>query len=116
MDGADNIERCIDGAALARDEQTLRELLAEVPPAKLVQYLRLLHHWEQAATARKAIALKLLADRLSDKDVARICQLSDRQLRRYSDYQRFAKLLRQEHRLLPRGDKDRDGHLEAWDE
>ena len=89
MDKLIVIEKHIDVTALTPDEQILLALLVEVPLARLLQYLRVLSHWEQAESARKALALKLLNARLSDKDVARVCGLSDRQLRRYPEYRAF---------------------------
>jgi hypothetical protein len=109
------IELCIDTAALAPEEQTILGLLSEMPPATLFKYLLVLHHWQQASASRRAIALKLLDGRLHDKEVARLCGLSDRQLRRYREYREFARLLRKEDISLPRGAKSSDGDIEAWD-
>ena len=81
----------------------------------LIQYLRVLQHWTEAPGARKAIALKLLNAGLSAKDVARLCGLSDRQLRRYPEYRAFSQLLR-EGNAPPRGIKQTEGSVDAWDE
>lgn len=109
------IELRIDTTALGPEEQAIFGLFTELPPAKLVQCLRVLHHWEQAPASQRALALKLLDGRLPDKLVARLCGLSDRQLRRYPEYQRFARALRHQRRARPRGSKDSEGRLEAWD-
>ena len=76
--------------------------------------LHVLHHWERAPVHRRALALKLMDDRLPSKMVARICGLSDRQLRRYPEYRRFAQLLNHRRGELPRGQVRSDGDVEAW--
>ncbi len=104
----------LDTTALTPEENTLLELFLQLPAAELLQGLCLLYHWRQAPAPQRALALKLLNPRLTDKYVARVCGLSDRQLRRYPQYRRFARLLRQQHHVLPCGSKDHDGHVEAW--
>jgi hypothetical protein len=110
------IEMRIDVTDLTPEDRTLLRLLAGLPPKELLRGLRVLHHWDRARKSRKALAVKLLDDRLPDKHVAEISGVSARQLRRYREYQRFSSLLRHQRRGPPRGYKGRDGRLEAWDE
>lgn len=108
------IELTIDETMLSPDEKALLGLLRELPVATLVQYLRVLHHWDQAPPSQRAIAIKLLDSELSDKQVAQLCGKSERQLRRYAAYRRFSRLLEHERRAETRGYKTADGDLEAW--
>lgn len=97
----------IDTSSLTVDEYALvraiLDFLMSSPPDLLVRYLQVLHLWGQAPVHRQALALKLLNDRLPTTKVAQLCGLSDRQIRRYSEYQNFVKLLNQQRRELPRG-------------
>ena len=97
------------------DEQALLQMFFTLPAEQLVQYLSVLQHWAQAPACRKAIALKLLNAGLTGKDVARLCGLSDRQLRRYPEYRALSRLLGKEGNPPPRGAKGSDGGVEAWD-
>lgn len=112
------IEVRINMAGLVPEDRTLvQAFLAwlEAPgPDQLASRLQVLLLWEQAPASRQAMALKLLNAELSCKDVARLCGKSDRQLRRYTEYQRFTQLLRLQHELR-RGYKRADGKLEAWE-
>ncbi len=116
MNGLIVIELEIDATALTPEEQLLLGQLRELPSEKLGRCLLILLHWDQASPAQKAMALKLLNPRLSDKDVARLCDRTDRQLRRYPQFKQFARLLRQQHRRPLKGSKNRDGEIEAWSE
>jgi hypothetical protein len=109
------IDLRIDATNLTPEERALLRLLAVLPPEELLRGVRMLHHWDRARKPRKALAVKLLDDRLPDKHVAEISGVSARQLRRYREYQRFSILLRRQRRVPPRGCKGRDGRLEAWD-
>ena len=100
---------------LSAEEQAFLHAFLRLPPHVLMQYVRVLQHWAEAPGARKAIALKLLNAGLSAKDVARLCGLSDRQLRRYPEYRAFSQLLR-EGNAPPRGIKQTEGSVDAWDE
>src|ERR1700733_10967016 len=97
------------------EEQALIQMFLTLPAEQMVQYLRLLQHWAQAPGGRKAIAVKLRNAELTGKDVARLCGLSDRQLRRYPEYRALSRLLGKEGNRPPRGAKGSDGGVEAWD-
>jgi hypothetical protein len=102
-------------APLNKEEQAFLQMFLQLPPHELVQCLQVLQHWVQAPGSRKAIALKLLNAGLTGKDVARLCGLSDRQLRRYAEYRALAQLLKQSD-APPRGTKGIDGGVEAWNQ
>jgi hypothetical protein len=115
MNGLIVIELRIDATALTPQERVLLGLLLELPPLKLVRCLRILLHWQQASPAQKAMALKLLNQRLTNKQVAELCQVTDRHLRRNPHFKEFARSLRQQQQRQPlRGFKNSDGKLEAW--
>ena len=97
------------------EELAFLQAFLRLPPQEMAHYLGVVQRWSRATGARKAIALKLLDAELTAKDVARLCGLSDRQLRRYSEYRIFVQLLRQSH-TPPRGSKAIDGDVEAWEE
>jgi hypothetical protein len=101
---------------LTSEQQALLALYHELPPEQLLRHAQLMHHWEQAPPDRRALALQVLNDRLSDKDVALLLDKSTRQLRRYQAYQTAKQLRRQQRNRLPRGFKDRNGELEAFQE
>jgi hypothetical protein len=100
---------------LTGEEQAFLQAFLGLPPQEVVQGLGILQRWAQASGARKAIALKLLDAGLSDKAVARLCGLSDRQLRRYPEYRAFVRLLKEGNRPA-RGVKQTDSGIEAWEE
>jgi hypothetical protein len=100
---------------LTAEERTFLQAFLALPSQEIVQGLAVFQRWAQAKGARQAIALKLLDPGLSDKDVARLCGLSDRQLRRYPEYRAFVRMLRQGNGVA-RGVKDVDRGMEAWEE
>jgi len=102
-------------APLNNEEQAFLQMFLQLPAQERVQYLRVLQQWDQAPGSRKAIALKLLNEALTGKEVAGLCGLSDRQLRRYAEYRAFAQHLRKQSDAPPRGAKGIDGGVEAWD-
>jgi hypothetical protein len=110
------IELRIDPSTLSSEDQALLRaflnLLSSGALRRVVQQLYLLHTFEQAPVHRQAIALKLLNDRMKTTQVAEICGVSDRQLRRYSQYKNFVELLNQRQRELPRGRMDENGDVE----
>jgi hypothetical protein len=110
------MELRIDLTELTPDEQALLAAFIELPLERLLPYLCVLLHWERASPSQKAIVLKLLNPELSSKDVARLSGLSDRQLRRYPQYQTLLRLQREQGEPPPRGVRRQDGSLEAWTE
>jgi hypothetical protein len=100
---------------LTAEQQSFLQAFLRLPPQELVQHLRVLQHWAQAPGSRKAIALLLLNAGLSSKDVAGLCGLSTRQLRRYPEYRAYARFRKEGHRP-PRGEKESGGGIEAWEE
>jgi len=115
MDGRMNLTAPQPGTPLSAEERAFLQSFLALPPQEIVQGLGVFQRWSQAKGARRAIALKLLDPELSDKAVARLCGLSDRQLRRYPEYRAFVRLLRQSNGVA-RGLKDADGGMEAWEE
>jgi hypothetical protein len=71
----------------------------------------------QAAAQRKALALGLryLYPDLTDDEIAQAAGVSRRTLFRWDEYMTLKKAQRELYKR-PRGYKDRDGNLEAWDE
>ena len=111
------LEIRIDTSGLASEEQILLRALVNLlqsgRPQMLAQYVQVLHRWEQAPVQRRALALKLMDDRLPSKLVAKICGLSDRQLRRYTEYQRFAQMINQRRSGLSLRRLDENGDVEV---
>jgi hypothetical protein len=109
----------IDASALPAQEQALLlallDMLLSGGQDVLAQYVQVLQCWEQAPLPRRAIALKLMDHQIRSNRVALICGISDRQLRRYPEYQRFARLLDARRDGVPRGQQSEDGGMEAWE-
>lgn len=100
---------------LTAEEQAFLQAFLRLPTQEMVHCLNVVQRWARATGARKAIALTLLDAELTAKDVARLCGLSDRQLRRYPEYRAFVQLLRQG-KAPPRGVKSSRDGVESWEE
>jgi hypothetical protein len=101
---------------LHHDMNVILDPFLKQPPETLQRLLRVLCFWEQASPLQRAMALKLLNERLTDKQVADLSGVSLRQLQRYPEYRRFTRFLRDRRRLPRRGFRGPDGELEAWSE
>ena len=109
------IAMCESETPLTAEEQAFLQAFLRLPPQEMVHCLSVVQRRARATGARKAIALTLLDAELPAKDVARLCGLSDRQLRRYPEYRAYVQLLRQG-KKPPRGIKKSSDGVESWEE
>jgi hypothetical protein len=91
----------------------LRALLAQ-PAATLERLLRVLLLWQQAPARRRALVVKLLDDQLTNKEVAFLTGVSERQLSRYPEVRYYTRLQHQR-QAPPRGRITDEGELEIED-